>query len=227
MVAMGTLAGTHKGSSKLPRGRSSLATAVVHSAHRGRLLRAVIAVVAEKGYCATTIADVVRGACVSREVFYAHFADKRACFLAACDGGSELMFRRVREAQRALPPDAEALGQLAAGVRAYLEFLVAEPEFARTFLFEIFAAGPEALERRAAVHAWFAARTRAWHERARERNPSWPAVPNDAYLAIIGAFYELVAERVREGRLDDLLELERPILQLHAALFADGAVALA
>jgi AcrR family transcriptional regulator len=224
---MGTLAGTHTGSSKLPRGRSSLAAEAVHSAHRERLLRAVIAAVADKGYAGTTIADVVRGACVSREVFYVHFADKQACFLAACDGGSELMFSRMRKAQQALPPDAGAVQQLAAGVRAYLDFLVAEPEFARAFLFEILAAGPVALERRAAVHARFAARTRRWHHRARAEKPAWPDVPDDAFLAIIGAFYELVAERVRTNRLDALLELERPILELHMAVFAHDTVTFA
>jgi AcrR family transcriptional regulator len=224
MIAMGTLAGTHDGSAKLPRGRSSLDAEVVRSAHRERLLRAAISAIAEKGYGATTVADVVRGARVSREVFYAHFADKQACFLAACDGGSELMLSRMRAAQWALPDDASAVEQLAAGVRAYLEFLVAEPEFARAFLFEILAAGPEALERRAVVHGWFAARTRMWHERARAENPSWPDVADEAYLAIIGAFYELVAERVRTGRLDEVLELERPIIELHLAVFAGGAV---
>jgi AcrR family transcriptional regulator len=220
---MGTLAGTHAGSSRLPRGRSSLAADVVHAAHRERLLRAVIAAVAENGYATTTVADIVAGACVSREVFYAHFTDKQACFLAACDRGCELIFERMQAAQRQVQRDADPVVRLAAGIRAYLEFLVAEPEFARTFLLEVMAAGPAALERRASVHARFAALTRAWHDRARADRPAWPEAPGEAYLALVGAFYELVAERVRENRPAGLLELERPILALHLAVLAGVA----
>ena len=40
---------------------------------------------AEKTYAATTIADIVASARISRTTFYKHFADKRECFDAAID----------------------------------------------------------------------------------------------------------------------------------------------
>jgi AcrR family transcriptional regulator len=43
---------------------------VVISSQRDRLLEAMIAAVAEKGYGATTVADVIAGAGVSRATFY-------------------------------------------------------------------------------------------------------------------------------------------------------------
>src|SRR5437773_3415049 len=144
---MGSLAREHHGLPKLPRGRSSLPRSVVRTAQRERVLRAVIAAVGEKGYAAVPVADVVNGARVSRQAFYEHFADKEECFLAASDEGTELMFRRVLEATRSLPRRATPRERLHAGVRAYLEFLTAEPEFARTFLLEALAAGPRAVER--------------------------------------------------------------------------------
>lgn len=217
---MGALARVHHGLPKLPRGRSCLTEDAVRAAHRERLLRAVIAAVAPKGYPAVTVADIVSGARVSRQVFYEHFADKEECFLAASEEGCELMFRRVLEAQRALAGDSHATERLRAGVRAYLVFLVTEPEFARTFLLEVLAAGPRALAKRVAVHQRFARLTRAWHVQARREHPSWPAVRDEAYLGMVGAFHELVAECVREDRIEDLRKLEDPIMELHLAVFA-------
>ena len=46
---------------------------------RGRLFAAMVATVAEKGYEATTVADLVELSGVSRSAFYKHFADKQAC----------------------------------------------------------------------------------------------------------------------------------------------------
>src|SRR5215218_1534364 len=50
---------------------------------RERLFAAMVGTVAEKGYEATTVADLVELSGVSRSAFYRHFDDKQACFLAA------------------------------------------------------------------------------------------------------------------------------------------------
>src|ERR1700710_3048415 len=52
---------------------------------RERLFAAMVATVAEKGYEATTVADLVELSGVSRSAFYKHFEDKQACFLAAIE----------------------------------------------------------------------------------------------------------------------------------------------
>lgn len=206
------------GSPKLPRGRSRLPEAAVRSTQRERMLRAIVEAVAAKGYAATTVADVVRSACVSRQAFYTLFADKEDCFVAACESGCELMFGRVARAAESPPPGAGAESRLEAGIRAYLQFLTDEPEFARTFLLEAPAAGPTAVARRAAVHRRFAELTHRWHVRARRDHPSWGPVPEEAYIALVGAFHELVAQRVREDRADTLLELTGFLLGLHLAV---------
>ena len=182
-------------------------------------MRSVIATVAAKGYAAATVSDIVEGARVSRETFYEHFADKETCFVAASEDGAELMFARVSAAPRALGAQAPAAQRLRAGTRAYLRFLSDEPEFARTFLLEILSAGPTARERRVAAHDRFAALTRRWHAQARLENPSWPDVPDAAYLAMVGAFYELAAKYVRENRIDELPGLEDPIMEIQLAVF--------
>ena len=64
----------------IPTGRHTLPPDEVEERQRERLLRAIVACVAEKGYKDTTIADVVRVARTSRSAFYEHFANKQACF---------------------------------------------------------------------------------------------------------------------------------------------------
>ncbi len=126
----------------LPRGPHRLARDEVLASQRGRLLSAIAEAVAAKGYGATSVADVIGRAGVSRRTFYEHFRDKEACFLAAYDVGVEVLMATMRAGEP---------------IQAYLETLAAEPAFARTFLIEIGAAGPRALARRQEVHEAFAA----------------------------------------------------------------------
>ena len=69
----------------LPRGRHNLPLSVVRASQRERLLHAMLECVADRGYEATTVPGVVAAAKVSRNAFYALFADKADCFLALCD----------------------------------------------------------------------------------------------------------------------------------------------
>src|SRR5262252_6943133 len=128
-VQGGSLADTHVGKPGLPRGRSRLPASHVRASQLERLRVATISAVAESGYAAVTIADIVRRAKVSWAVFYAHFADKEDCFFAATREGGQQMAGRVIIATRALfagVADEEVLG---AGCWAFLEFFVDEPAF--------------------------------------------------------------------------------------------------
>ena len=214
------LARTHEGKPGLPRGRSRLPLFVVRASQRERLLRSVIAAVSESGYPAVTVADIVRQAKVSRAAFYAHFADKEDCFLAATGEGRKLMIARVVTATRALPAGTRDEEVLRAACRAYLEFLADEPAFASVFFIHMPAAGPRAVDRLEAASRLFADLNQRWHRRARERYPAWPAVPEEAYLALTGATDELVRSMVRAGRTDALPDLEETLVSLHLAVLA-------
>jgi len=61
---------------RLPRGTHGLDPSLVAASQRTRLLEAVGRAVADKGYAAATIDDVVRDAGVSKKTFYEHFSDK-------------------------------------------------------------------------------------------------------------------------------------------------------
>jgi AcrR family transcriptional regulator len=192
----------------------------VRGAQRDRLLRAVIASVGRAGFRSVTVADIVRGARVSRAAFYAHFADKEDCFLAATRQGGLLMAERVVTASRRLPADAAPEAALRASIAAYLGFLAEEPTFARAFYIEMPAAGPRAARQIEAGLHGFARMNRAWHDRARRDRPGWPAVPYHAYYALAGATSELVRAEVRTGTSSAITGLEDTLVALHLVVLA-------
>jgi AcrR family transcriptional regulator len=204
---------------RLPRGPHRLAREEVLASQRQRMLEAMAGAVAAKGYAATTVADVVGGAGVSRKTFYEHFRDKEECFLVAFDAGVQILVDTVERAT--LEAQGEWSEHIRAGVRAYLSALAAAPAFATTFLIEVLAAGPHALERRAEVHRRFARLLKTLHETYRADHPDeLPELPDEVFLATVGAVNELVSDRVRQGRTAELLELEPVISYLQIAFLA-------
>ena len=205
----------------LPRGPHGLERDVVLASQRGRMLGAMADAVADKGYAATTVADVVARAGVSRKTFYEHFRDKEECFLAAFDTAVDLLLEAILAAEA--PGHATWVDLMRARTRAYLHTLASEPAFARTFLIEVFAAGPRALERRAQVLRRFAQLFRNLHVEARgELAGPPPPVPEPVYVAAVGAINELVSDFAREGRTADLPELEETLVYVQKALFSGG-----
>jgi AcrR family transcriptional regulator len=220
MVQEGSLARTHDDSPGLPRGRSSLPATAVRAVQRRRLLSATVSAVAEHGFGAITVADIVRRAKVSRGAFYAHFSDKEDCFLAAAEHGGNLLVHAVVAATRSARSDPAPERVLRAGCRAYLRFLADEPAFAKVFFIDMPAAGSGSVARMDGANNRFAELNREWHALARRARPDWPDVPYDAYLGLSGATMELVSVRVRQGRTAELPELEDTIVALYLAVLA-------
>jgi AcrR family transcriptional regulator len=202
---------------RLPRGSHGLDRGVVEASQRARLLEAVGRAVADKGYAATTIDDIVRGAGVSKKTFYEHFADKEDCFVAAYEAASEELIRHVREAHASAE---DWLEKTRAGVAAYLRWLAAEPALARVFLIEVAAAGPRAAEARERLRDRYAALVRELQERAGGEHGPPPALPVEIFHAVVAAVDDIVVRRIREARAASLPELEPVLLYLQVALLA-------
>lgn len=196
----------------LPPGRHRLARDLVTASQRGRLLDALAETVAERGYGATTIGDIVARAQVSRSTFYEHFASKEECFLAAYDTGVEVLLGAIAEAAAQVEGWRE---QVIASIEAYLEVLAVEPAFARTMMVEAMAAGNAALERRRAMHERLARGLKRLHEAARAEDPSRPELPDVAYAAIIRGVDGVLAEEVRAGRHGSLASLRDDLVRWH------------
>jgi AcrR family transcriptional regulator len=219
-IQEGTLSGIHIGKPGLPRGRSRLPAPDVQASQRVRLLRATVAVIAEKGYPAASISDIVRQAKVSRAAFYLHFRSREECFLAATRRGGRLLYDSVMRAAHEAPANADDEEVLRLGLRAFLRFLADEPEFARVFYIDMPAAGPTAVERLQDAGFRFAELNAKWHRRARTRHPEWPAVPDEAYQALAGGTAELIRSWVSAGKTEALPELEDTVVAIHLAVLA-------
>src|SRR3954447_10169994 len=70
---------------RLPKGPHGLSREQVQASQRQRMLDAVLDVVGEHGYAATTVAGVTTAAGVSRTTFYEQFRNKQDAFLTAYD----------------------------------------------------------------------------------------------------------------------------------------------
>lgn len=190
---------------RLPRGRHGIPREEVLASQRGRILVAMTDAVAEQGFARTVVADVIRRAGVSRETFYQQFSGKDECFLAAIDGAAALLGDGLATA---------FADGLEAALAAYLQTLADEPAAARTFLVEVYSAGPEAIRRRAAMLDGFVELTTrmvgAEDEDARFRCE-----------AFVGAVSALVTARVAAGQQATLPALHAPLVGLAHRLLDD------
>jgi AcrR family transcriptional regulator len=129
----------------LPSGRHRFSRKQVAHHQRERLIAGFAGAVAERGYAAVTIGQIAAAAHVSRRAFYQHFATKEECFAAAFD----VVFAHLRTvmADAVAPYKGDWARQVAAAIKATLDFFAAEPDLARLCLVESPSAGPE-LQRR-------------------------------------------------------------------------------
>ena len=205
----------------LPRGRHKLSRETVRDSQRARILRAMLELVAEHGYAATTVPNVVAAARVSRNAFYQHFNDKTECFIAVCDENSqellELMFSFASE-----PGWVDAVAN---GMGAYLGYFRERPAYSRAYFLELPAAGERSIAQRERSYAQFRAMFEALGERARAEQPELPPLQPLVPRALVVAITELVAEEIRQGRIDELPKLQPELTHLVVRLLASDAVA--
>lgn len=131
---------------RLPRGRHSLSRAEVAAAQRDRILDALAEEMAIKGYVGTSVSGIIKRAGVSRETFYELYGSKHDCFHAAFAASGDLLLARLASLVEA---DGSREERLDAVFDAYFESVVEFPAFARLFLVEAYAAGPEIMALRA------------------------------------------------------------------------------
>ena len=172
-----------------------------------RLLEAMVQVVAEKGYERATVADAVRLARVSRGTFYALFASKQECLVAAYRLATEVLEERIAEAVRGAPDWREELRR---GLRAYLRVLGEDPRYARVHLLEWQVLGTE----RDDTLRRFARRYGRTFARSGR-----PVPPADALFVLASGIDQLVCAHLRTG--DDVTGLEDTLVGCAVRLIAE------
>jgi len=155
--------------------------------HRLRLLHAMATAVAEKGYAAVTIADVVARAGVSKRTFYEHFTSKQDCLFSCYSDASDALASVVRTAAMDAP---SGHARVVAAVNAYFVALDAGGPLVAPVLTEIQASGGSGRElRRAKMHEFAALIRELAEEDAARGLCARLDVP--VSLALVGGLYEL------------------------------------
>ncbi len=166
---------------------------------RERLREAMVRVAAAKGYEATTVADVLEFAGVSRATFDELFEDKDDCFLEAYDAIIDVLVAHVTSAFEAGggEPWPE---RIAAGLGALVELLSIESDIARLAMVEVTAAGDGARERYRVALGRFT----PFLEEGRTYSDQGGELPPDTARFAIGGVASILFDEIRAGRGPDL-----------------------
>ena len=190
---------------RLPRGRHHLPREEVIRTQRERMMLAMAQAMAEKGYVATSVADVIKGAGVSRETFYQQFSSKLDCFMGTFDAVGELLFAHLNEVIANVDRSEPAHVRFERLFRAYIDTLASQPAFARVFTVEVYAAGPDAMRRRAALQLRIADALVAVLDADTEHG-------RFACQLLVAGVSSMVTVPLVEGDLDGLRALRDPVV---------------
>jgi len=187
---------------KLPSGRHGLARDVVITSQRERMIEAMIAVVAGKGYAETTVADIISNAGVSRATFYEQFADKEDCFVAAYAAVMERMLAFVAQGFSTEESD-DWVGHARGALRSLLTYLSENPVAARVGIVEGFGAGARARDRyQEAVSAFF-----PFLDAARDLVDEPDRIPPQTARVVVGGVSALIFAEASSGNASRLPEV--------------------
>jgi AcrR family transcriptional regulator len=171
---------------------------------RERLVAAALHLFSERGYDATTVAEIAERAGVTKSTFFRHFPDKRELLAA----GQETLSRLLVEGIAAAPSNATPLTTVAAGLE---HASGAMTEFNRELapqLKAIIATSTELQEREALKQVGFAG---SMAEALRERGVSHAVAAAAAELGAL-AFKEGYAAWIADGNTRELGQLARESL---------------
>ncbi len=163
------------------------------------MLEAMVRVAAVKGYEATTVADVIEAAGVSRETFDATFVGKEGCFLEAYDAVIDVLLAHVSTAFESTVgqpwPD-----RIAAGLRALVDLLASEHDIARMAMVEVTAVGEDARIRYRSALGRFT----YFLEEGRTFSAQGEELPADTARFAIGGATSMIFDEIRAGRGPEL-----------------------
>jgi AcrR family transcriptional regulator len=181
-------------------GRHPLSTEFIARHQRARVIAALADEVAERGYRAVTIADIVRRAGIARNTFYENFTGKEDCFLAASELAAKEALRRVVDA--AVEVDTWP-ARVEAGLAAFLDYVASEPALARTCIVEALSAGPAAVHRyERSVQAFV-----PLFRMGRKVSPHGRQLPSTIEEAVVGGIFWVIYQRLVSGDGEQIAEL--------------------
>ncbi len=202
----------------LPPGEHNLPRGFVSHNQRERIFDAIAKATARNGYPDLGLEDIAAGARISLQTFYQHFASKEEAFLATYEVGHA---KAVAAVSRSLDLRLGWDENVKIGVRALLEFLASEPDYAHLACVDVLIAYPR-LARRVdeANDAYAQLLDFRLDASAPSRMPS-PVVGE----AIVGGIFELLHDNVLHDRTAQLPDLTEHVCYIALAPFIGAQAA--
>jgi AcrR family transcriptional regulator len=183
----------------LPRGPHDLTPEEVAADQRRRLIGAMVELVGEQGYAATTVADLIEAAGISRKTFYAHFADRHELLLAAFEDTYPDALEQVKTAaQRGGGPTR----RLEAVMRRLCRLAGESPGTIALSTIEIAAANPTGLQKRDRLMADYGEVIERCLQTDSDRG-----LPQTLTQALAGSTHRTIDAHLRAGRAERLSAL--------------------
>lgn len=172
----------------------------------------------ERGYAATTVADVVRVARTSRRSFYQEFADKQECFIELLRHADAELIATIAAA---VDRDAEWSTQVRQAVGAYVAACDARPATAWSWIRELPALGEPARAVQLTSIESFTSLMVSLTDSAQMRAAGVAPIGRDTAVIIWGGIRELAASALEANR--PLSSIEESAVAACLALVRVGA----
>lgn len=180
---------------------------------RRRLLDGLAASIGERGYRATTVADIVRHARTSKRTFYDQFASKEQCFLELLRADTERLAEDIRAA---VNPEADWHRQIRQAVEAYVGNIESRPAITLSWIRELPSLGAAA---RPVQRRGLQLLTNLLVELSGSpgfRRAKLPPLTAPLAVILLGGLRELTALAVEDGK--DVREIVEPAVDASVAL---------
>ncbi|MEE6178984.1 TetR/AcrR family transcriptional regulator [Mycobacterium sp. 050134] len=180
---------------------------------RLRLLDGLATSIIERGYRASTVADIVRGARTSKRTFYDQFASKEDCFLELLRADVEKLGERIGSA---VDPEADWQLQIRQAVEAYVAHIELRPAIMLSWIRELPSLGPKARPVQRRGLQLLSDLLIALSASPGFRRADLPPLTAPLAVILLGGLRELTALTVEDGRA--VREIVEPAVDASIAL---------
>jgi AcrR family transcriptional regulator len=180
---------------------------------RQRLLDGLAAAIDDRGYRASTVADIVRHARTSKRTFYDQFATKEQCF-------HELLYADVgklaEDIRGAVDPDADWQTQIRQAVEAYVGHIESTPALTLSWIRELPSLDAAARPSQRRNTHLLTSLLVSLSDTPAMRNADLPPLTQAKAVILVGGLRELTAQAVEDGH--SVREIVEPAVQASIAM---------
>jgi AcrR family transcriptional regulator len=180
---------------------------------RLRLLDGLAASISERGYRASTVADVVRHARTSKRTFYDQFASKEQCFLELLQDDIEKLGESILAA---VDPEADWRQQIRQAVEAYVGYIESRPAITLSWIRELPSLGAVARPVQRRGLQLLSSQLIDLSASPGFRRADLPPLTAPLAVILLGGLRELTALAVEDGRA--VREIVEPAVNASVAL---------